>query len=327
MTNPTTNPLMVGKMASQDPNPIVLAGGACIDVKAFVASTFVLATSNPGRARLTFGGVARNIAENLARLGVPVALLAAVGADFLGDAVLAYCRKIGIDCDLMLRRQTATDLYSAHLSPEGELIGAIAAMSNADSIDAEVVRTHAGFLASARYLVCDANLSVAALVAAAEIAQQANLPLVIDPVSVAKAPRLRALIAARLPIRLMTPNLAELAAIAEYPINTDSDMAICCRRLHSYGVEALIIGLGERGAFVASVEGQAFLKAETSRVCDVTGAGDAALAATLWALRQGYDLLESARAGQYAASLTVASEATVSDAITGPRFLDQTSRR
>jgi pseudouridine kinase len=104
-------------------------------------------------------------------------------------------------------------------------------------------------------------------------------------------------------------------------------MAICCRRLHGYGVEALIIGLGERGAFVASYDGQAFVKAETDRVCDVTGAGDAALAATLWALRQGCDLQESARAGQYAASLTVASEATVSEAITEARFSERTSCR
>jgi pseudouridine kinase len=310
-------------MASHNSNPIVLAGGACVDVKAFAASALVPATSNPGRARFTFGGVARNIAENLARLGVPVTLLAALGADFFGDALVAYCTKIGIDCRLMLRCQTPTDLYSAHLSPDGELISAIAAMTSANSIDAEVVRAHAGFLASAACLVCDANLSVAALIAAAEIAQKARLPFVVDPVSIAKAPRLRALIAAGLPIRLLTPNLAELAAIAQDPIDNDNDMAICCRRLHRSGVEALIVGLGERGAFVACDDRQAFLRSETNRVCDVTGAGDAALAATLWALRQGRDLFESARTGQYAASLTVASEATVSEAITVPRFSDR----
>jgi pseudouridine kinase len=104
-------------MASEDPNPIVVAGGARVDVKAFSAGALVPATSNAGRARLTFGGVARNVAENLARLGVPVALMAAVGADFFGDALIAHCTAIGIDCRLMLRRQTATDLYSVHLSP------------------------------------------------------------------------------------------------------------------------------------------------------------------------------------------------------------------
>ncbi|MFC6343949.1 winged helix-turn-helix transcriptional regulator [Nocardioides hankookensis] len=48
---------------------VVVVGGANMDVKARSRRSVVAATSNPGTAAMSAGGVGRNIAENLARLG------------------------------------------------------------------------------------------------------------------------------------------------------------------------------------------------------------------------------------------------------------------
>ena len=67
----------------------VVVGGANMDIKARSAAPVVAATSNPGHVVRSPGGVGRNVAENLARLGTPTTLVAAVGADALGDELVA----------------------------------------------------------------------------------------------------------------------------------------------------------------------------------------------------------------------------------------------
>jgi hypothetical protein len=68
--------------------PILCIGAANLDRK-LRAKPLVMGTSNPAGAVESFGGVARNIAENLARMGAPVALITAVGNDSSGRALLA----------------------------------------------------------------------------------------------------------------------------------------------------------------------------------------------------------------------------------------------
>src|SRR4051794_35968433 len=58
---------------------VLLGGGANMDVKARSPRAAVLAPSNPGSATMSAGGVGRNVAENLARLGTRTHLVAAVG--------------------------------------------------------------------------------------------------------------------------------------------------------------------------------------------------------------------------------------------------------
>src|SRR5689334_4028315 len=73
-----------------DRRPIVCVGAANLDRKLRSCAALALHTSNPASQSESFGGVARNIAENLARLGSTVALLTAIGADSAGAALLDH---------------------------------------------------------------------------------------------------------------------------------------------------------------------------------------------------------------------------------------------
>ena len=48
---------------------IIVAGGTNLDIKSRIAGKAIPGTSNPGWTETSPGGVGRNIAENLARLG------------------------------------------------------------------------------------------------------------------------------------------------------------------------------------------------------------------------------------------------------------------
>ena len=92
-----------------------------------LAATPVPGSSNPARMSTGSGGVARNVAENLARLGVPVALVSRVGDDDSGRELLAGLDRAGVDRSAMREvAGAATAQYVALLDPAGELVIAAA---------------------------------------------------------------------------------------------------------------------------------------------------------------------------------------------------------
>src|SRR5215813_15065375 len=119
---------------SQSPLRVVVIGGANMDIKCRIAGATVMATSNPGNQQATRGGVARNIAEALARLGIATALISAVGRDPFGERLLAETAAEGVDTSGMGRFDLPTGTYTATLDKHGELVVAVAAMGILDSL-------------------------------------------------------------------------------------------------------------------------------------------------------------------------------------------------
>lgn len=85
--------------------PIVCVGGLNIDRKLRLFAQALPGSSNPCEAHETPGGVVRNVAENLARLGLPVALVGAVGDDAGGRLLLEQAAQLGIDTDAVIRQR------------------------------------------------------------------------------------------------------------------------------------------------------------------------------------------------------------------------------
>ena len=295
---------------------IVAVGGANVDWMCRSNAAIRPGTSNPGAVARSFGGVARNVACNLAKLRVPVRLLAAVGSDLVGDDLVRDCRGLGVDCSLTARLDGSTGQYVATLDADGELVVAIAAAGVTENLRPEIVRGHEAALADADMIFADANLQSETLLVVAEIAARNGVPLVLDPVSTPKAHRVRDILQAGWPVALATPNRDELAVLAERPAGTPVELESAAAVLRSDGIAALIVGLGGSGAFVAGPGTQAFVRSRAAGVVDVTGAGDAAIAAAMWALLRGGDLIAAAQAGQIAAAVTVAGHGAVSDGLT-----------
>ena len=288
---------------------VVVVGGANVDVKAHSSARAVPRTSNPGTASLSAGGVGRNIAENLARLGTPTHLVTAVGTDPLGDQLVASTEAAGVGVDHVARVGAPTGSYTAVLDHDGELLVAIASMAAIDELGAPEVENAAGLIAGASLLVLDGNLGTAALEAARRVA--GDVPLVLDPVSVPKAERVRGLLDGSHPWHLVTPDHLELAALTGRPATYERQVVDACRHLHDRGVTWVWVREGERGSLLSGPDGPTHLPALPTRVVDVTGAGDAMLAAWCHAVLTGRTPLDAARLGHAAAAVTIASEYTV----------------
>jgi len=297
----------------------VVVGGANVDVKARSAGRATPATCNLGHASMAPGGVGRNIAENLARLGDRVHLVSIVGRDALGDNLLEHTAAAGVRIEHVARTDQPTGTYTAVLDMDGELLVAIADMEATAELGPEQLHAARDVIATAGVLVLDGNLSREAFDHALDLGR--GVRTVFEPVSVPKAALLKEAVDGRL--HAVTPNRDELAALTDLPTHTDRQVRVAARALHDRGVELVWIRLGARGSLLSSVDDVLEIEALPATVDDVTGAGDAMLAAFCHVLLEGGSAQDAARFGHAAAALTIASPHTVRPDLT-PRLLQAT---
>ena len=143
---------------------VVAVGGANIDICGAPMARLRRRDSNPGAVRTSPGGVARNVAENLARLGVDARLVSAVGRDSHGDLLLDQGRAAGIDMSHVQKLDgERTSTYVSILDEEGDMLMAINDMGIVDRIDVARLQEVGDLLKQASMVVCDTNLGEEAL--------------------------------------------------------------------------------------------------------------------------------------------------------------------
>ena len=321
----TREGLILGRayVLPQAQRPIVCIGGANIDRKMRTTSPLQMGTSNPVRVQETFGGVARNVAENLARLGAPTQLLTAVGQDPAGAHLLAALRDCGVDTGGCLAvAGVSSGTYTAVLDDSGEMVLALAHMDVCAQQTPEWLRQCAAQRAAARLVVADLNLPAESVAQLLQDAQTSAAPLVIVAVS---EPKMANLPADLNGLGLLILNVGELHARVGRVLNTEEDITAACREVHAQGVRRIIVTRGAQGVLYSEYseysddhDGKdnggslSHIPAPAVTVRDVTGAGDSFSAAVCWSLYHAPDDLGlAARRGVALSALTVQSEQSV----------------
>ena len=281
---------------------VVVVGGMNLDTLARISGDTVPASSNPGTTSTAHGGVGRNVAENLARLGSPVRLVGVVGQDDAGEALLDHLTTLDVDVRGVRRSgDCATGTYTAVLDRAGDLVIGVADMAATDRLGPEDIG--ADDLRGASWLVLDGNLRPDTVAHCLALAGAADVPVVLDPVGVAKAARLGALPG----LHTFTPNHDELLAWA----GTD-DVDAARAHAHAQGIDVVWLREGAEGSTLHTGDGTTTRVAlPPAEVVDVTGAGDAMLAAYVHRLRAGDPVVPAAWFAAAAAWLTVGSATTV----------------
>ncbi|MDQ2890804.1 MAG: PfkB family carbohydrate kinase [Gemmatimonadota bacterium] len=296
---------------------VVVMGGSNIDFRSRLRGPVVMGTSNPAVTAKSAGGVGRNVAENLARMGVRTELITSLG----GDANATWLRVeteaggVGLAHAVVTGEDTGT--YNAILDETGDLVVAAASMPSESWLTANAIHARAPLISSAAMLVLDCNISEEAMVHAAGIANAAGIPVLIDPVGVQKAVRLLAVLDAGLHVHTVTPNVAELGALsARHSLGVEpATMQQAVDQLHDRGTQHVWTRLGANGSVFSSRAGEAphveSLRACPALLVDATGAGDAMLAGYIAGLLCGLGPLAAARWGRAAAGITMESNRAV----------------
>ena len=301
--------------------PVLVIGAASLDRKGRVTGPIIPGASNAGIVRRSLGGVARNVAENLARLGVQVSLMTALGDDPAGQEVWGHARNAGIDTSHILVVDGArTGAYLAVLDSTGARHVAVDDMAVLEAITPRYIHDRRRAIAEAAMVVVDANLSPAALETLFSITHKNGVRVCADPTSPSLAARLRPHVTQ---LALTTPNAAEAEALSGLSVEDVDDATRVARYLVSVGVGLAVVTLGELGLAYATSDESGRLPAIHAQVVDRTGAGDALTAAVIFGLLNDLEPVEAVRLGLSAATLTLKCTETVCPDLSLEKLYDQ----
>lgn len=292
-------------------NSILVIGAAHIDRKAMALTQVQLKTSIPVHMTQSYGGVAHNVAENLARLGQRVSLLSIVGHDGEGERLREHFHALNInDRMLITSSQNKTATYTALLDETGEMFIALADMAIYEELTPAFFQGLGHTLSEHSYWFVDTNIPEDSLKYLCKLKQNyRHVQLFVDPVSVPKAKRLKKTLNG---IDFIFPNRDELEILAEQSIATHEDIVAASKSLLALGVGNVIATMGPEGVYVVNAKGAKHYAAYQVEVVDVTGAGDALVAGFMYGYHQTHDIDNAIQYGLACATLSLSTVHTVS---------------
>ena len=285
---------------------VVVIGGVNMDIGGISCHKLIPADSNPGRVRLSLGGVGRNISHNMALLGLDVRMITVLGDDFYAQKIAASCGELGIDLSKSLRvPDAATSTYLFISDESGDMSLAISDMDIYRHLTPAVLASRLSWINNAQLVVIDANLPEETI---AWIAEHVEVPIFADPVSVAKAEKFKPVLGK---LNTLKPNRLEAELLSGIRITDEESLEWAADALLATGLHRVFISLGADGVLAANAEEKIRLPVLEGEVVNTTGCGDAFMAALVWAYLQGTDLAGSSLAGLAASAIAMAGEETI----------------
>ena len=250
---------------------VLCIGATLVDELYFCEDTIVPNSSNPAQNSTSIGGVISNIVQHLALLDVEVSLITALGSDSDAAFITDSFEKIGIALNESIIVEDSTGKYVSILNPDGSLNVAVCQDISFKYITIPFLESKAAVMRHFDLIIIDTNLAADSIQWLITFAKPHQIKLIIEPVSVPKAAKLKDLNLDG--IYMITPNEEELLVmnligVKEEPITT----------LHQRGVAKIWLRKGNQGSVIHEVTGATPLAVPQIQILDSTGAGDAALA-------------------------------------------------
>ncbi|XP_077373399.1 uncharacterized protein LOC144016319 isoform X3 [Festucalex cinctus] len=333
--------------AKQSESGVVVIGGINVD---FIAkgktTTLQFGQTNPGSVCQSYGGVGRNIADCLSRLGHRPVFISATGADSHSDAVFSYCKHMDVSGVTKLEgHSTAT--YCAVITENGELGLGLGDMDIHQQITEKYVSQFEKQLLSSILVCLDGNIPASTIRYVLSIAKQHNINVWYEPTDSEKA-RKPFVSDAWKSLSYASPNLAELCTMSKtlglqtpdvLPNSLEQvlSLAVALSRPILEHLHCLVVTLGENGVLVCGEHhaGNVNLKPrkqrKTRKLCaahypalnvaahetmNVSGAGDSLAGALMAGILQGRDTDACVRMGLLAARMSLASPHPIAPVLT-----------
>ena len=289
---------------------VAVVGGVNIDIGGRPNRPLIKRDSNPGKVSISLGGVGRNIAHNMSLLGLHVRFLTAFGDDLHAQRIEASCADLGIDISHARKVADASTSTYLYLNDEnGDMVLAVSDMDICERITPDYIASNLSLLNNAQVVVVDGNLPVETL---GYLAEHFTAPIFADPVSVTKAEKLRPILGR---LNTLKPNRMEAELLSGIRITDERSMRQAAEKLLETGLHRVFLSLGADGVFAANGEESRIYPCIPAAVSSTTGAGDAFMAALVWAYLKGMDLEDTVRAASAAAAIVTESEETINPAL------------
>lgn len=284
----------------------VVVGGVNMDIGGSPLGPLVPQDSNPGRVRMSLGGVGRNIAHNMSLLGLDVRMVTALGDDMNAQKITTSCIELGIDLAPSLQVPGAsTSTYLFITDEKGDMELAVSDMEIYQHLTPQFLAGKEQLFNNARLVVADTNIPAESL---HWLAENCKAPLFVDPVSTAKAVKVQPILGR---LHTLKPNRIEAELLSGVPITDDESLARAAEALLDTGLKRVFISLGGDGVYAADHTGRRKVPCFPASMVNTTGCGDAFMAALAWGWLEGLGLEDAAKAGLAAAGIAMEGAETI----------------
>jgi ribokinase len=189
-------------------------------------------------------------------------------------------------------------------------------------VNQEDVERLTNLLPNAAALLLQLEIPLPAVLAAAQTAQKASVPVILDPAPARGdiPPELYSL------VDIITPNEVEATQLVGFPVDGQQTASKAAAELQQRGIGTVIIKLGAQGVFCATASETFFVPAFSVQAVDTVAAGDAFNGGLAAALAEGLPLRQAVLWGAAAGALSatkVGAQPSLPDRETFRRFLKE----
>jgi len=246
------------------------------------------------------GGKGANQAVAAARAGGSVTFVARVGEDMFGRKAMEGFIAEGIETAHVHRDAEApSGVALIFVDESGENSIAVASGANA-RLTTEDVHAARDAIESADVLLTQLESPLDAVRAAVDVATEHGVKVVLNPAPA--QPLGRSLLRK---VSVLTPNETEAELLTGISVSDEDAAVAAAEALRAAGVDAVVITMGSRGAFVLESDHGEMVPAFEVQAADTTAAGDVFSGALAVALTEGKSLPHAVRFANAAAALAV----------------------
>jgi len=294
---------------------ILVIGAAVVDIVGVGSGPIVPGDSNPGSVGLAVGGVAKNIAENLTRLGMAASLLTFFGDDPFAALIRNHLDTAGVDFAMSPTVSGPSGIYVAVHGSDATLTAAVNDFSIVDSLVPADFDPFDAYIRGFDVIVLDANLPASVLDHLTR--RYRGKKIAVDGVSRAKVVRIKPFLDR---VWLLKVNRGELGELLG---GKADDVIYGVKDLIATGVGSVVVTNGAE-LITYNIEKRIYQTAIfTSRnPVSTSGCGDALFSGTLYGLAKGLTMHEAVNRGKKAAMLTMEVALPCNPAL-HPDFLEE----
>ena len=293
---------------------MVVVGVVFLDIKGFPFFKYDAVGTNLGNVLMTHGGVARNVAENMANLGAEVEFVTMLDDDSLGREARLRLRGAGVKLTHAVSTpDKGMGMWLAVFNEKGDLAGSVSHMPDASPIERLFDEKGEEIIRSCRGVALEIDLSEKVSERVFELAERFDKPVYTIVANMSVILRRPDFMARTACVILNEIEAGRLFGREIRALSPEETLEAVSEAASAMGIRSIVVTMGARGAVYLDAENglRGVCPAVPCRVVDTTGAGDAFFSAVVESLARGMRLDDAVTCGARLASMTVStSEST-----------------
>ncbi len=280
---------------------ITIIGASNIDLIGFSKEKLIYKDANIGSLETILGGVGRNIAENLARLGIAVEFLTVLADDEFSKRIKDSCEELNISLKHSITiKDSGTSVYMAILNRYNDLALGLSAMDIYDAIPESFILDNIDTIAKNTYCILESNMPNEILELAVD--KLPDVRFALETVSSKKALKAKSILDK---MYILKCNLLEAELLSGTKMTYESDCENLVQHFLDMGIEKVFITMGIDGVAYGDSKGVWIAKVKVLTPVNTNGAGDAFMAGLIYGEVNGFTTYKMVQFASACAGLTI----------------------